>query len=78
MPTLQWWVRFQTRFKYYVNCQEIAEVYAYLCRKWDVGLGLLLNARLNLPFKEYYSIFWRGLSAAIYWPYFFLLFLLNT
>ena len=33
MPTLQWWVRFQTRFKYYVNCQEIAEVHAYFVSK---------------------------------------------
>ena len=67
MPTLQWWVRFQTRFKYYVNCQEIAEVHAYFVSK--MGRWTWTPPEC----EAYYSIFWRGLSAAIYWPYFFLL-----
>ena len=37
MPTLQWWVRFQTRFKYYVNCQEVAEGHAYFVSKMGRG-----------------------------------------
>lgn len=37
MPTLQWWVRFQTRFKYYVNWQEVAEGHAYFVSKMGRG-----------------------------------------
>ena len=37
MPTSQWCVRFQMRFKYYVNCQEAAEGHAYFVSKMGRG-----------------------------------------
>ena len=41
MPTVHLWVCFQTRFKYYANCREVAKGHAYLVSK--MGRGTLTS-----------------------------------